>query len=667
VLSLWSAMQGHGPFAANGPGDSVLALQLFLAVVSVPVILLAAIVEELHRTEAEYRGLYNRAPAPQHTLDTEGKIIGVSDYWLELMGYAREEVLGHSITKFLAPSSAERCRCDWPRFLGRGEGGGEEFEFVKRSGEIVEALVSRRVERDPAGHAVRTLGVLTDMTARRKAERERDRLFEIAQDFIAIARFDGTFHDINPALEAALGYGRAELRGTPYIDMVHPDDRAETLADVERLKTGAPLVGLEIRYRHRDGSWRWSSWRTTVVHEEGLLYSVGRDTTERRQTEEALRQAQKMEAVGHLTGGVAHDFNNLLTVIVGNLELLRPQVADQPRLRRLVKAMRHAAERGARLTGQLLAFSRRQTLRPETLDVNALVRGFEPLIRRAIGESTHVELRLARELQACTIDAGQLEAALLNLAMNARDAMPGGGRLVIETKNLERAPWQSAQNANANPAAFVLVTVRDTGVGMPPELVERVFEPFFTTKEVGKGSGLGLSQVYGFIRQSGGQVEIDSEVGKGTEIRLYLPATEAVITLPARSHRVRGKPGRGSERILLVEDDAEVLRTAAAMMSDLGYKVLTAETPVQALEILRRSEAPIDLLFSDVMMPQMSGVQLAEEARTLRPGLRVLLSSGHSRESLTHRTPLDEGLPLLAKPYKQANLAAQLRAAFDAH
>jgi CheY-like chemotaxis protein len=275
-------------------------------------------------------------------------------------------------------------------------------------------------------------------------------------------------------------------------------------------------------------------------------------------------------------------------------------------------------------------------------------------------------MRLAPELRPCTIDAGQLEAALLNLTMNARDAMPAGGRIVIETKNRERFPRHPAQTSDVNHRPFVAITVRDTGAGMPSELVDRAFEPFFTTKEVGKGSGLGLSQVYGFIRQSGGQVEIDSEVGKGTEVRLYLPPSESAATRLPRAEPARpGKPSHGSERILLVEDDAEVLRTVTEMVTDLGYKVLTADNPIEALAVLRRPDKPIDLLFSDVMMPQMSGVQLAAQARALRPGLKVLLSSGHSRESLMHRTVFDDSLPLLAKPYSQADLAAQLRAVFD--
>jgi PAS domain S-box-containing protein len=667
VLSLWQAMQGEGPFAATAPGDSVLALQLFLAVISVPAILLAAVVEELHGAEADYRALYNNAPAPQHALDIHGNLIGVSDYWLELMGYARSEVVGMPVTAYLRPASAERCRQGWSEFLAHGDKTVQEFEFVKRSGETVEALVSRRVERDPAGHIVRTLGVLTDVTARRKAERERDRLFEIAQDLIIIAGFDGTFRDANPAFERVLGYRRDEILGMPYIDLVHPEDRAKAFSRFERLTNGEHLAPNEVRCRHRDGSWRWISWRPMTVREERLLYAVGRDTTESRQTEAALRQAQKMEAVGLLTGGIAHDFNNLLTVIIGNLDLLRPQIARQPRLARLVKAMQHGAERGERLIRDLLAFSRQQTLHPETIDINALIRHFEPLIRRAVGETIEIRIQLQPTPCPCTIDPAQLEVALLNLSMNGRDAMPAGGRLTIETANLQGLPEPLARSAGTKPGPFVMLAVHDTGTGMPPELVERAFEPFFTTKDAGKGSGLGLSQVHGFVNQSGGYVTINSEIGQGTTVRLLLPRAKAepIAVPPMRPVGPDAKTRRGLGRILVVEDDISVLDTSTAMMTDLGYEVLTTAGPLEALKVLQDDNQQIDLLFSDVMMPVMSGVKLAEEAKKLRPGLKVLLTTGYSKESLAVEEALTE-LPLMAKPFRRATLAMQLRALFDA-
>ena len=622
---------------------------------------------ELSRREADFRALYNNAPAPQHSLDAGGRIIGVSDYWLELMRYTREEVLGRPVADFMTTKSAGRFAARWPIFLATGEERGLELQFIKRTGEIVDAFIARRAERDGKGRLVRTLSVLTDITARRKAERERDRLFEISQDLIVIAGFDGTFRDLNPAAERAIGYRLGEVRGTNYLDFVHPEDHGKLLGAVAQLRAGGEAVRAELRYRRRDGTWRWTSWRAAAVPEEGLLYALGRDVTERRQTEEALRQAQKMEAVGHLTGGVAHDFNNLLTVIMGNLELLRPHIAEQPRVRRMVDAMQHAIERGERLTSQLLAFSRRQNLQPEVLDPNRLVRDFEPLIRRAMGETIRVETRLAPDVWPCHIDAAQLEAALLNLAVNARDAMPEGGNLAIETCNVETDARLTERVLGAEPGPYVVVTVCDSGSGMSPEVLQRAFEPFFTTKEVGRGTGLGLSQVYGFVEQSGGHVTIDSEPGHGTTIRLYLPPAELT---PAANGHARNRPGdapaRGWERILLVEDNPDVLRTASAMLLDLGYEVRTASGPAEALDLLRDGTQRFDLLFSDIVMPQMSGAQLAVEARGLRPELKVLLTSGYSRESLASQPSIDQAFPVINKPYKQADLAAMLRSVIEA-
>jgi len=622
---------------------------------------------ELSRREADFRALYNRAPAPQHSLDAQGGIVGVSDYWLELMGYAREEVLGRPLTEFMTRNAAERFAARWPAFLAVGEERGLELQFRKRSGEIVDVFLARRVERDQGGKLVRTLAVLTDITAYRKAERERDRLFEISQDLIVIAGFDGMFRDVNPAAEKALGYPVDELVGLSYLDFVHPDDRAKVALAIRELRNGGEAVRVEIRYRRRDGEWRWTSWRATAVRDESLFYALGRDVTDRRETEEALRQAQKMEAVGHLTGGVAHDFNNLLTVLMGNLELLRPRLAEQPRLTRMVDAMQHAIDRGGRLTSQLLAFSRRQNLQPEVIDPNALVRGFEPLIRRAVGEAVRVETRLAPDVWPCNIDATQLEAALLNLAVNARDAMPEGGELVIETRNQASDERLTARVLGARPGPYVLVAVCDNGVGMPPDVMQRAFEPFFTTKDIGKGTGLGLSQVYGFVEQSGGHVTIDSEPGQGTTIRLYLPPADR---LPGADERERkrnaGAPARGTEHVLLVEDNPDVLRTASAMLNDLGYRVRTASSPAEALGILRDPSAPVDLLFSDIVMPGMSGTQLAEQARQLRPGLKVLLTSGYSHESRSASAAVGHDFAVINKPYKHADLAETLRSVIEA-
>ncbi|MCR5876134.1 response regulator [Phenylobacterium sp. J426] len=434
---------------------------------------------------------------------------------------------------------------------------------------------------------------------------------------------------------------------------IHPDDLERTIASF-RNATQTGQYSCEFRWLCADGQYR-------VLHDQGVvapsddgeareIFGVILDATDRRSLEEQLAQARKMEAVGQLTGGVAHDFNNLLTVVLGNIDMLARKQEEETRRARRIDAIRQAAERGRDLTRQLLAFSRRQHLSPVTLDVNALITDFAPLMRQAVGEAVTIDLALADEALNTHVDPTQLETALLNLAVNARDAMPEGGRLTIRTsrRRAERGP------------GFIVVEVRDTGFGMTADVRERVFEPFFTTKEVGKGSGLGLSQVYGFVRQSEGEVEVESDVGAGTTFRLLLPGTEAKAEV--RPAQAQAEVIGGAEKILLVEDDATVLALTLDVLSGLGYAVRTATNAAEALEILH-SDAEVDLLFTDVVMPGgVSGVSLARTAKELRPELRVLLTSGFVGDG-----QINEGreFPLLDKPYDTPVMASMLRKLLD--
>jgi len=435
---------------------------------------------------------------------------------------------------------------------------------------------------------------------------------------------------------------------------IHPED----------LPTVLDRVSSAVRTGHYSVEFRWlcADGRYRVLQDQGVLapgeegeareiFGVILDATDRRSLEEQLAQARKMEAVGQLTGGVAHDFNNLLTVVLGNIDMLgRKQEDDARRLRR-VDAIRQAAERGRDLTRQLLAFSRRQHLTPVTLDVIGLIRDFAPLMRQAVGEAVTLDLQLPDQELNTHVDSTQLETALLNLAVNARDAMPDGGTLTIAVR---REPAEVG-------LGYIIIEVRDTGAGMSAEVRERVFEPFFTTKEVGKGSGLGLSQVYGFVRQSDGEVRLDSEVGRGTTFQLLLPATSASAEPTAPRPQPTTVEG-GVERLLLVEDDPTVLALTLDVLTGLGYQVQTATNAAEALEILQ-SQAEIDLLFSDIIMPGgVSGVSLARTARELRPQLKVLLTSGFIGDGQALNA---SDFPLLDKPYETPVLAAMLRKLLD--
>jgi len=402
-----------------------------------------------------------------------------------------------------------------------------------------------------------------------------------------------------------------------------------------------------------------------LIDDERLLVAVTRDLTAEQQAEQQLRQMQKIEAIGQLTGGVAHDFNNLLTVIAGNAEELVGRLAGDPVLSELATMIDAAAQRGAELTGRLLAFARRQPLEPRPLDIDALVRGMEGLLGRSLGEQIGVRIVPGRDTWSALVDPAQLESSLLNLAVNARDAMgERGGTLHIETRNATIEAGDPHARGDLTPGDYVVIAVSDTGEGIPPQLLDRVLEPFFTTKPAGRGTGMGLPMVYGFVKQSGGHLAIYSEPGEGTTVRMYLPrcastgeaTPEACDEIPASS---------GTETILLVEDDELVRRYAEEQLKSLGYRVLLAENGPAGVEVLC-STATIDLLLTDVVMPGgMNGKDLADAAARLRPGLKVLFTSGYAEDAIVHNGRLDPGVRLLGKPYRRSQLARSVREALD--
>jgi signal transduction histidine kinase/DNA-binding response OmpR family regulator len=462
-------------------------------------------------------------------------------------------------------------------------------------------------------------------------------------------------------VEALTGFSPEDFLKQPDLGSgrIHPEDLDMVVKEVSgAIQTGS--YSCEFRWLHADGDYRrFLDQGVLAPSPDGgpspEIWGALLDVTERRMLEEQLAQARKMEAVGQLTGGVAHDFNNLLTVIIGNLDLLtrRPGVDD--RGQRQLAAMRYAAERGGALTRQLLAFSRRQHLSPVALDVNGLIANFTPLLKQAVGDAVTVELALDSRQLCAEVDPAQLETALLNLAVNARDAMPRGGVLQIGASLVGQAP--DGQDGAGD--GWVCIQIKDSGVGIPPAALERIFEPFFTTKEVGKGSGLGLSQVYGFVQQSGGQITVESQPGAGASFRLFLRSSDKAAALTTASPRAHANSGTANGRLLVVEDDEEVLAVTLEMLSELGYDVATASDAASALRRLE-SDEPVDLLFSDVVMPGgCNGVELAQKARAIRPDLKVLLSSGYVGEA---GSLVGDSFEMIDKPFERSTLAARLAA-----
>ncbi len=486
-------------------------------------------------------------------------------------------------------------------------------------------------------------------------------VFANTADFIFVigVHEDGGFslQDLNPAAEAATGLNAARLRGRR-VEALAPPAVAERLNAYYRrvAEAGGPVSAsdeLTLPVGKRD----WESVLVPVRGESGRVERIvgsARDVTERKRTEEQARRSQRMEAVGQLTGGVAHDFNNLLQVIQANLELLSVGITDPKARTRLENALR-GADRAASLTRQLLAFARRQPLEPVPMNLGRMLGDLADLLRRTLGEAVDVETVVAADLWDTLADPAQVESAILNLALNARDAMPGGGRLTLELSNtvLDDAYVSGVQDVQAG--QYVLLAVSDTGEGMSATVLGRVFEPFFTTKPDGKGTGLGLSMVYGFVRQSNGHVQIYSEPGQGTTVKIYLPRTRQA---PARPMPLSISDAvAGGEVVLVVEDEADVRQATCALLTELGYHTLEAEGPIAALTILQ-GEQPVDLLFTDVVMPgDMKTPEFVRQARALRPEIAVLYASGYTENAIIHHGRLDEGVLLLSKPYGREDLA----------
>jgi PAS domain S-box-containing protein len=491
-------------------------------------------------------------------------------------------------------------------------------------------------------------------------------IMDHAPMLVSLRDLDGRFTFINRAYvefarqseESILGHTVAELRSREYSDSIAVQDREV----IEQRRA----IQWEMSVPKPNGARSVLVVKFPLFDAAGKVTSVGSilaDITEQKRAEEQVAQSQRIEAIGQLSGGIAHDFNNLLTSILLNADVLA-SVLDE-KLRPLAEAVRSAAERGADLTRRLLAFGRRQMLEPRPTDVKDLLAGMEPLMRRTLGEHIEIRSRHAADLWSATVDPGQLENAVLNLAVNARDAMPNGGQLTIDTANVEIDAVPETADADIKPGKYVMIAAADTGTGMTPEVVERAFEPFFTTKDVGKGTGLGLSMVYGFVKQSGGHARIVSEVGKGTVVRLYLPRSDIAGTTATLAPAANTELPRGKETILFVEDDPMVRQHTGRQIVRLGYDVIAAENAVEALALVDNGCEP-DLLFTDVVMPGgMNGRQLALRLRERWPRLRVLYTSGYAHGALT----IDgESVPtkyVLGKPYRRRDLAAKLREVLD--
>jgi PAS domain S-box-containing protein len=612
--------------------------------------------------------------APVMVRDLEGKILVWGRGLHALYGWTAEEAIGRFAQELLKTEFPIPVPDIMAELLAQGEWHGE-LSHNHRDGHRMVVATHWALHRDSAGKPVSVLKFDWDLTETKRtqsmlAEREARlrSVLETAPDAIITIDAHGIIQSFSAAGERLFGYSAGEVIGrnvkilmpSPHYEK-HDDYIARYLSTGEKRIIG---IGRQVEARRKDGT----VFPIQLAVGEAKLGDVHifsgfiSDMTARVKMEQDLRQAQKMEAIGQLTGGLAHDFNNLLTVISGNLEMLERRVGDGE-AREILKEAQEAAQLGADLAKRLLAFGRRQPLHARPTDLNTLVGGLHDLLRRSLGEAIEIETRLAPGLPMIMVDPGQVENALLNLAVNARDAMPKGGRLIIETARARIEKDYAAALENVSPGDYVTLAVTDTGTGMTPEVRQRAFEPFYSTKGPGAGSGLGLSMVYGFVKQSGGHVQLYSEVGHGTTVRIYLPAQESAAAA-ATAPQAAAPRARANEIVLVVEDDPRVRRVSIRRLKELGYTVLEADSGPAALKIIDE-ERPIDLLFSDIVMAGgMTGTELAQEARRRRPDIKVLFTSGYAEPAVIKggQTP---NSAWLGKPYSMAELDAKLRELLD--
>ena len=604
-------------------------------------------------------------------LDAEGTFLNIWANDEKLLYRPRSELLGRRSEDIFDADFFRSSHELFKRVIATGKG--EDFEYSLTFPDC-ERWFLARVNRIEYPEGEKTVCVaIREISDRKHAERNLriseekfSKAFRAGPDAIVISTLeDGRILDVNYNFIRMTGFARGESVGRTSNDLgiwLNPKEREQM---VELVKRDGEVRDLEIRFLVKSGEVRNFQMSAHTIELEGTmcLISILRDVTERKALEEQLRQAQKMEAVGRLAGGVAHDFNNLLVGILGYSELLKKKVPPGD-LQRMTDEINSAAIRARDLTSRLLALSRRQVLQPRVLDFNVLVRQTESLLRPVIGEDIHVEMRLDPAAGSVKADPAQLEQVVLNLALNARDAMPNGGTLALETCNIEVNAAFARQHPGLIPGKYVRLRVVDTGRGMSPEVMAKIFEPFFTTKQAGVGGGLGLSTVYGIVKQSGGCVTVESEPGKGAAFGIYLPHAPEIperrIAEPAVTESLTGQG-----TVLLVEDEPVVLRLARDLLAENGYRVLAASSGVDALSIAQRETETIHLLVTDVVMPEMSGPELADRMRKLRPGVRVLYMSGYTDDEMLCRKGLPENSAFLQKPFTPQQFLQKARATLE--
>jgi PAS domain S-box-containing protein len=664
AAALW--VEAHNALAAEGLVIAAAATCIFAAL---EIRRLSRSASGLQHELHLHRRIFETSLDLIFVTDSQGRFIDVSPSSFALLGYRPEEMIGRSATAFIHPDDLEKTRDE----MRAGRRGRQQRNFA-----------TRYLRRDGHSITLNWAGVWSEpeqrhffigrdlaeeqrlMEAERAAKETLTAVIDASPVAIICLAPDTLVTVWSRAAEQIFGYKADDVIGKPYALVPTGEQaQAEYTSLFARALAGETMRGIQVQRQRKDGTVIDISFDAAPMRGasgiEGVAYALS-DVTDSKRLEQQLRHSQRLDAIGQLTGGVAHDFNNMLTVITGTIDILADAVTDKPDIHAIAKLISEAADRGADLTRQLLAFARKQPLQPRKTGVNDVVAEAAKLLRPTLGEHIEVEWKLDSTAWPALVDPAQLSTAIVNLAVNARDAMKSGGKLTLETANVYLDEDYANAHSEVIAGPYVMVAVTDTGSGIPPEIREKVFEPFFTTKDVGKGTGLGLSMVYGFVKQSGGHIKLYSEEAQGTTFKIYLPRADEGSASAAEQASAT-QVGGGRETILLVEDDATVRRSVNTQLHSLGYKTILASNGAEALAVVDGGEA-FDLLFTDLIMPgAINGRQLAEEVRKRRGSVKVLFTSGYTEDSVVHRRLLEPGLLLLTKPYRKTDLARSVRQA----
>ena len=636
--------------------------------------------EALRASEEHFRQFFENAPLYCYMVSREGIILNVNKTALATLGYQKEELVGKPVATIYPPEYHQKMNENFETWKKTGRLDEVEMEIVTKKGDRRTVLLTADAVKDGDGRVFHSISVQRDITLRKKAEeslkdseRRYRQLFENVPVGLYRTSRDGEILEANPALVQMLGF--PDLKSLKAVKAlgtyVNPEDRIRWREIMDR---DGIVQNFQKQLRRRDGSILWVEENAkTFSNSRGEQYYEGtlKDITGRKRAEEEkaalqeqLRQSQKMEAIGQLAGGVAHDFNNLLTVIKGYSQLSLVDLKENDPLKPNIEEIKRAADRAADLTRQLLAFGRRQMMEMRVLDLNTLLRNLEKMLRRLIGEDISLITHFSKDLGKVKADPGQIEQVILNLVVNARDAMPNGGTLLIEIANVELDEAYAKKHTYVTPGRYVMLSVGDTGVGMAPEVRDRIFEPFFTTKEKGKGTGLGLSTVYGIVKQSGGNIWVYSEPGQGTTFKIYLPRVDEPLN-GLKENGLRGEVPGGNETVLIIEDEEAVRKVASRILKKRGYRVLEASRGDEAIRLYEESKEKIHLVLTDVVLPGMSGPQLIGKLRGIKDDFKVLYMSGYTDDMVVLNGALGKGANFIQKPFTFNLLSRKVREVLD--